>query len=180
MTAKSNAAIVRRSWERYAARDVSGSRACFADNFVAHVAGYPDEISMAEYSNQGRMWLQAFPDFSITFETEVSEGNLVTMRLVIRGTHQGSLMGIPATGKHVELSGVTIDRVVDGLIVERWAYWDLLGLMQQLRLMPPLTFTETPLGRASLWLATRPKKAGALLASGIAALLAVRTAAGGD
>jgi hypothetical protein len=71
------------------------------------------------------------------------------------GTHRGPLLGIPATGRQVEISGILIDRVEDGLIVERWASWDLITMMQQLGLMPPLAIIESPPGRVLLWLAVK-------------------------
>jgi predicted ester cyclase len=47
-------------------------------------------------------------------------------------------MGIPATGKQSEVTGITIDRIVGGKIVESWNNWDTLGLLQQLGVVPQI------------------------------------------
>jgi len=78
----------------------------------------------------------AFPDIHVTIEDQIADGDLVVSRWSAKGTHQGELMGIPATGKHATVTGITIDRIADGLIVESWNNWDTLGLMQQLGAIP--------------------------------------------
>jgi predicted ester cyclase len=60
-------------------------------------------------------------------------------RYSARGTHKGELNGIAPTGKQVNVSGVSIVRFANGKIVEGWANWDALGLMQQLGTVPEQT-----------------------------------------
>ena len=55
-----------------------------------------------------------------------------------QGVHRAPLMGIPATGKRISIHGITIDRIEEGKIVERWASFDQMGLMQQLGAIPAL------------------------------------------
>jgi len=62
----------------------------------------------------------------------IAEGELVAVRLIFRGTHRGTFMGIPPTGKHFEISGIAIDRVRGGKIVEHWVIRDDPGTLQQL------------------------------------------------
>jgi len=52
-------------------------------------------------------------------------------------THTGDLFGVPATGKRVKQSGIMIYRIKDGKVVEQWAEANMLGLMQQLGVVPP-------------------------------------------
>jgi steroid delta-isomerase-like uncharacterized protein len=80
--------------------------------------------------------LAAFPDFAVTVEDAVAEGDKVALRVTIRGTHQGALMGTPPTGKPIAISGMSLWRIADGKIVERWESADMLGLMQQLGVIP--------------------------------------------
>ena len=61
-----------------------------------------------------------------------------TMRYGWRGTHQGELMGIPATGKQVIASGISILRVANGKIAEQWDNFDNLGMLQQLGALPAM------------------------------------------
>ena len=77
----------------------------------------------------------AFPDIGIHMEEEMAERDLVTVRAIWSGTHQGDYMGFPATQKCIQLKGTVMWRIRDGRIVERWGCLDRLGLMQQLGLM---------------------------------------------
>jgi steroid delta-isomerase-like uncharacterized protein len=81
----------------------------------------------------------AFPDLRITVQDQIAEGDRVATRWTARGTHQGPLLGIDATGKEGSVTGITIDRIEDGKIVESWNNWDALGLLQQLGVVPALT-----------------------------------------
>lgn len=74
----------------------------------------------------------AFPDFQMTFEDLLAEGDRVYARWTESGTHEGELMGVPPTGKAVRFSEMGILRFGDGKIVESWFEADILGLMGQL------------------------------------------------
>jgi steroid delta-isomerase-like uncharacterized protein len=78
------------------------------------------------------MLRQGFPDGGATIEDVVAEGDKVAVRFTFYGTHLGELMGIPPTGKQVMVSGMDINRITSGKIAERWAVFDMLGMMQQL------------------------------------------------
>lgn len=78
----------------------------------------------------------AFPDARIDMGELIAEGDLVAGSWVATGTHQGDLMGIPPTGKPIHITGIGIDRVVDGRIVESWSNWDALGMLGQLGVAP--------------------------------------------
>jgi steroid delta-isomerase-like uncharacterized protein len=78
----------------------------------------------------------AFPDLKFTIEGQIAEGDQVATRLTVRGTHLGEFMGIPATGKQMAVSGVSIWRLADGKLVNEWVNWDSLAMMQQLGVVP--------------------------------------------
>jgi steroid delta-isomerase-like uncharacterized protein len=80
---------------------------------------------------------QAFPDLHFTVEDQVAEGDKVVTRFVFHGTHRGSLMGIPPTGRQVHMEGISIYRIADGQMQEAWVQYDILGLLQQLGAFPP-------------------------------------------
>jgi len=69
-------------------------------------------------------------------EDQIAEGDIVVSRLASTATHTGEFNGIPPTGKRITVSGIFVDRVVGGKIVERWGIFDQLGLMQQLGVIP--------------------------------------------
>ncbi len=78
----------------------------------------------------------AFPDRRITHEDIIAEGDKVLIRWSLSGTHQGELMGIPATGRRVTVTGFDLFRIEGGKIVEMWQEADQLGMMQQLGVVP--------------------------------------------
>ncbi len=78
----------------------------------------------------------AFPDLRITIEDQVAEGDRVVTRWTARGTHTGAFQGIPPTGKQGRMTGIDIDRIADGKVVECWVNSDDLGLLQQLGVIP--------------------------------------------
>ena len=78
----------------------------------------------------------AFPDLHLTIEDQIAEGDRVVTRVTFRGTHQGEFNGIPPTGKPVEYSGIAIDRIADGKVVEMWHLANTLGLLEQIRPAP--------------------------------------------
>ena len=78
----------------------------------------------------------AFPDLHFTIDDTIAEGDKVVCRCTMRGTHRGEFMGIPATGKQVEVEGIDIAYFREGKGVEHWASYDELGMMQQLGVIP--------------------------------------------
>lgn len=69
-------------------------------------------------------------------DTFGAEDRIVT-RFVQRGRHDGELMGVPATGRDVEINGITILAFRDDRVIARWAVADMLGLLMQLGAIPP-------------------------------------------
>ncbi len=78
----------------------------------------------------------AFPDGHVTFEAEFADGDYVIHRGYFTGTHQGEFQGIAPTGKQVKVKTLDIWRVANGKAMENWVQMDLLGLMQQLGVVP--------------------------------------------
>jgi steroid delta-isomerase-like uncharacterized protein len=79
---------------------------------------------------------KAFPDFRFTVEEQIAEADRVATRWTIRGTHEGKFRGVPASGRRVMMTGITIFRVANGKLIEGWTNEDLLGLMVQIGAMP--------------------------------------------
>ena len=82
------------------------------------------------------MYLSAFPDTKMTIEDQIAVGDKVVTRWTANGTHTGELMGIPATGKQVTVTGIDINRVSGGVSVEHWTEFDQMAMMQQLGVVP--------------------------------------------
>lgn len=78
----------------------------------------------------------AFPEVHFTIDEQIAEGDKVVTRWTGRGTHQRELMGIPATGNSATVSGITVDRILNGKIAESWGIFDQFGMFQQLGVIP--------------------------------------------
>ena len=129
-----NKALAKRAFEEL----LSGGRfelaeQLYAKDFVNH--GIHREISLAEDQAALKGWHEAFPDVVIVPEKLIAEGDLVTIYWIARGTNTGTGNGLPATGKKVEQTGITIWRIVNGKIKEEWSAFDQLSLMRQLGLL---------------------------------------------
>jgi predicted ester cyclase len=85
---------------------------------------------------------RAVPDAQWTIEEQIAERDTVVTRFMARGTQQGPLWGLPATGKRVQVAGVLISRFRGEAIVAQWGQVDALGLLQQLGVMPPLALDQ--------------------------------------
>jgi steroid delta-isomerase-like uncharacterized protein len=75
---------------------------------------------------------ESLSDNQVILEDTITEGDKVVLRWIWHTTHKGEFMGIPATGKRVRFTGMSIARFQDGKLVEGWDEFDLLGLRQQL------------------------------------------------
>ena len=133
-----NKAIVRRFYEEYVNQGVLS----VAEELVA--ADFRDHNPPGPGFAQGReglkqvfaMFRTAFPDMTLTIDDQIAEGDKVVSRLTARGTHQGEMMGIPPTGKTMNMNVIDILRLQDGQITEHWGESDNLGMMQQLGVIP--------------------------------------------
>jgi steroid delta-isomerase-like uncharacterized protein len=79
----------------------------------------------------------AFPDLQLIIEDQIAEGDKVVTRVTFHGTHRGEFRGIAPTGKQVKYSGIAIDRIVEGKVVEMWHVAETLALLQQVGAIPP-------------------------------------------
>jgi steroid delta-isomerase-like uncharacterized protein len=140
MSTEDNKALVRRvieeGWNQ-------GNIAVFdelsAPNWVCHDPGVPDVRTLEDYKRFATETRSAFPDFHLTIDDLIAEGDQVVVRWTARGTNTGDIvtpMHIPATGKQVSVTGITIDRFAGGKLVEIWQQWDTMGFMQQLGVIP--------------------------------------------
>ena len=81
---------------------------------------------------------KAFPDLRFACRDCVVQGSRVVVVWAAEGTHQGTIMNIPPTGHRVEVRGMSVIDVNDGLIVRCQSVWDVAGMLRHLGLLPEL------------------------------------------
>lgn len=104
-------------------------------DFVAH--GSERDASLAEDMAAAREERTAMPDMQITVNRMVAENDLVAVHWTAWGTNTQPGMGLPATGKKIKVSGITIFRFKGGKICEEWSAWNMLAVLKQAGLFPP-------------------------------------------
>lgn len=136
--AEENKALVRRWFEdlfNEGNPDVADE--IIAPDHLDHDPALPDLPIGPEGQKQlVNLYRSAFPDARITIEEQVAEGDTVVTRWSGRGTHQGELMGVAPTGKQVTITGIVINHISEGKIVESWTNYDALGMLQQIGAIP--------------------------------------------
>jgi steroid delta-isomerase-like uncharacterized protein len=132
-----NKTILRQFFEELFSRgDLSVADEIVALDYVNHNPA-PGEPPGREGLKGFVVYLRAaFPDIHFTIEEQLGEGDKVVTRWTATGTQQGEFVGIPATGKPVNVTAINIHRVSDGQIQEAWLNWDALGMLQQLGAIP--------------------------------------------
>ncbi|MFT3916690.1 MAG: ester cyclase [Anaeromyxobacteraceae bacterium] len=75
----------------------------------------------------------ALPDLTVEIHDQVAEGDKVTTRKTLRGTHRGTLLGVAATNRPIAIEVIDIVRLRDGRYVEHWGINTLQGVLAQLR-----------------------------------------------
>ncbi len=139
MSAEKNKAVVRRYFEEaWNKKNLDVVDEIIAPDHLDHEVDGSEQWSGPE-DVKGYLteyYHRALPDVRMTVEDQVAEGDKVVTRLTVRGTHQGELLGVPATGNRIEVTGISVDRIEGGKIVEGWVSWDRLGLLRQLGAIP--------------------------------------------
>src|SRR3954454_22001465 len=102
-----------------------------APNYLNHFGSMPP-ADRDTFKRLLPLYPASFPDVHMSIEDMLAEGDRVTVRFTMRGTHEAEFMGMPPTHKQISMSGMAFFRVADGRIVEEFINEDLLGMMQQL------------------------------------------------
>jgi steroid delta-isomerase-like uncharacterized protein len=138
MTAEENNRLAHRFFED------AWNRGVFHEELIAPNAVDHSTVGGAEKTEPGAgsfrqivgMFRQAMPDIKLDIRDEIYMDDRVVHRWSLSGTDTGGVMGMPPSSKKLSFTGITIVRMRDGKIVERWANLDELGLLQQLGVVP--------------------------------------------
>lgn len=108
-----------------------------AADYVGRDPAEPEPIRGPEGAKANfQKYMDAFEGAQITVDDQIADGDKVATRWTGRGTHTGELAGIAPTGKEVTVTGLTLSRLENGMIVEEWTTWDTLGMLVQLGAVP--------------------------------------------
>lgn len=138
MSAESNRAIVRRYIEEVFNRgNLSVAEEVLAPGYVHHDPATAEMGSGIEgLEKMVGFYRESFPDFEIRVQEQIATEDRVVERWTGHGTHQGTLMGIPATGRNITADGISIHRLEGGKIVETHTVFDTAGMLRQLGALP--------------------------------------------
>jgi predicted ester cyclase len=138
MTEAQNAATFRRWFDEGCSQgNVDLADELYSAEYVTHAVGPQFAPTLDGLKMFIRALRQGLPDLRCPMEEVVAEGERVAGRFSLRGTHTGTLLGIPSTGQQVNVGVMVIARFDErGKWVEDWASWDQLGMLQQLAVVP--------------------------------------------
>lgn len=133
-----NATIIRRFADEVITQGNIDSAAQFAWEDVVEQAPLPGQGPGLEgLKDILRAMRAGFPDLVFSIQEQISEGGKVASRFEWTGTHKGTFLGVPATGRSVRVWGIVIDRLEKGRIKDTRIIMDSLGLMIQLGVISP-------------------------------------------
>lgn len=128
-----HSATARSLYDFLNAGDIDGFADLLADHFVEHEETPGLAPTKAGVTDFFRMQRAAFPDMLMDVQDVIASGDKVVVRARFTGTHEGEFLGMPATGKSVDVQLIDIFRLGgDGLVLEHWGVYDALAMMQQL------------------------------------------------
>jgi steroid delta-isomerase-like uncharacterized protein len=134
-----NKDLVRRYVHAVDAHDIDALTRLVSEDLVNHAA-LPEAQGAAGMRTIYQKIFTGMPDMRATCEDLIAEGDRVTARVSIRGTHTGplafKLAPLPATGRPVQTEHIHVMRIRDGKIVEQWAGRDDVGMLRQIGVLP--------------------------------------------
>ena len=137
MSIEANKLAMRRFTEFINTADQNLGEELIAADAQFWVPGRPESMrGLAGYMNVLGMMRSGFSDVQWSLEETIAEGDKIAARFTMRGTHDGTFFGVPATGRKIEVRAMNFYRLAGGKFVEEYGQPDLLGLLQQIGAVP--------------------------------------------
>ena len=137
MSTEENKAIVRRVYDAINTNDPDALDGLMAADMDSNTRFAHPDGGLAGFKESFKTALASFPDYSITIDDQIAEGNKVVTRYTASGTQEGDFMGVAPTGERIELVGIDIDQIEDGKIVAHWSEASLDDIMVKLGVAIP-------------------------------------------
>ena len=136
MSAEQNTALAREAIGIWSTGEVDAADEIYSSDYVNqqhHDPNDPRDLRGIEAMKQFvREFHEGLPDFRESIDHQFAEGDMVATRFTSTGTHRGTFMGLEPTDRELTWTGITINRIADGRIVETRTNWDTMGMLQQL------------------------------------------------
>src|SRR5438105_5220976 len=130
---EANKQLVRELWAASPTGDFDKMAGLYDEHVLYHGSGGNERRGRDAAIDFARGFKTAFPDMTVEIEQLVAEGEFVVSRVRGSGTHTGELMGMPPTGKKVDVRWVmNMVRIVNGKVAEEWEIFDQMDFMNQL------------------------------------------------
>jgi predicted ester cyclase len=138
MTTEENKVLVRRFYAEIDKGNLEAMDELVAEDYLDHnPPPFPGLASGREGLKQAfKIFLEATPGYH-RIEEQIAEGDKVVTRLTSYGKHEGDLPGAPRTGNDLKMTSITIHRIANGKLIEKWAEKDVLGFLIQIGVVPP-------------------------------------------
>jgi steroid delta-isomerase-like uncharacterized protein len=138
MTSEDIATALRFHGDIFSAGRHAAAGEILSDRFQWHNDHLPEQYrtSVEGVVEFARALRAAYPDYELLHRDTAADGGRVAVRWEFTGTNHGELLGVPATGRRVRVSGIDWFHVADGRITEMWQEFDVMGWMQQLGVIP--------------------------------------------
>ena len=137
MSPAENKALVRRFYEEIDKGNIQVLDELVAEDYLDHnPPPFPGLGSGREGLKQAfKLFQKATPGYH-RIDDQIAEGDKVVTRLTSFGKHEGDLPGAPRTGNDMQMTSITIHRIANGKLAEKWSEKDMLGLLRQIGVMP--------------------------------------------
>jgi predicted ester cyclase len=138
VSTEENKALVRRFYEEIDKGNLEAMDELVAEDYADHSPPpFPVAPGREGLKEAFKLFWEATPGYH-QIEDQVAEGDKVVTRMTAYGKHEGDLPGIPRTGNDMKMTAVVIHRIADGKLVEKWSDKDVLGMLQQVGVIPPM------------------------------------------
>ena len=137
MTPDESKALVRRFYEEIDKGNIDAMDQFVAENYIDHnPAPFVAATGLEGLKESFKIFEKATPGYHI-IEDQIAEGDKVVTRLTSIGKHDGDLPGAPRTGNDMKMTSITIHRIENGKLAEKWSEKDMIALLTQLGVMKP-------------------------------------------
>jgi steroid delta-isomerase-like uncharacterized protein len=134
MSNEDNKAVVAKRFEELDKGNLRVLDEMFTNEYKLHFPGAEAPLDLEQTKQFYSDLYTALPDLTHSIEEQLAEGDKVVTRWTARGTHQGELLGRPASGGEIVFTGINIYRIADGKLAESHVNWDVIGIAFQLGL----------------------------------------------